>query len=84
MKPTAITRPHILQQKKQKTAYAYDEVGRLVGVIPATYVSSTSYNKVNGASYTADRWDTYFFEKNLQGDVVAVYDTNGTKLISYV
>jgi RHS repeat-associated protein len=38
----------------------------------------------HGASYAADVWDTYYFEKNLQGDVVAVYDTNGTKLISYV
>ena len=29
-------------------------------------------------------WDTYWFEKNLQGDVVAIYDDDGNKLISYV
>ena len=28
-------------------------------------------------------WNTYFFEKNLQGDVVAVYNESGTKLITY-
>ena len=28
-------------------------------------------------------WDTYWFEKNLQGDVVAVYDDAGVKLITY-
>ena len=38
----------------------------------------------HGASYDADVWDTYWFEKNLQGDIVAVYNTSGTKLISYV
>ena len=27
---------------------------------------------------------TYLFEKNLQGDIIAVYNTSGTKLISYV
>ena len=26
---------------------------------------------------------TYLFEKNLQGDIIAVYNTSGTKLISY-
>ena len=28
-------------------------------------------------------WQIYWFEHNLQGDVVAVYDTSGTKLVSY-
>ena len=28
-------------------------------------------------------WHTYWFEKNLQGDIVAVYYQDGTKLISY-
>ena len=27
---------------------------------------------------------TYLFEKNLQGDIIAVYNTSGTKLVSYV
>ena len=38
----------------------------------------------HGASYSATAWDTYFYEKNLQGDIVAVYDANGVKKISYV
>ena len=53
------------------TLYLYDASGSPVGM------------QYHGASYAADVWDTYYFEKNLQGDVVAVYDTNGTKLISY-
>ena len=28
-------------------------------------------------------WTTYWFEKNLQGDVVGVYNSSGTKLVSY-
>ena len=28
-------------------------------------------------------YDTYWFEKNLQGDIVAVYSETGTKLIAY-
>ena len=37
----------------------------------------------HGSSYSSSTWDTYFFEKNLQGDVVAVYTSLGTKKISY-
>ena len=35
------------------------------------------------SSYATDVWDTYYYEKNLQGDVVAVYNTSGTKLVTY-
>lgn len=28
-------------------------------------------------------WTTFWFEKNLQGDVVAVYNASGTKILSY-
>ena len=34
--------------------------------------------------YVANTWDTYFYEKNLQGDIIAVYDANGVKKVSYV
>ena len=34
-------------------------------------------------SYFHRQYDVYWFEKNLQGDIVAVYDEDGTKLISY-
>ena len=37
-----------------------------------------------GADYASGTWDTYGFEKNLQGDIVAVYDTStGKQLIGY-
>ena len=35
------------------------------------------------SSYDEGVFDEYLFEKNLQGDVVAVYDINGAKLVSY-
>ena len=34
-------------------------------------------------TYAEDTWDVYWFERNLQGDIVGVYDKSGTKLISY-
>ena len=35
-------------------------------------------------TYAEDAWDTYWYEKNMQGDIVAIYSENGTKLISYL
>ena len=35
-------------------------------------------------TYAPEIFDVYWFEKNLQGDVVAVYDEDGDKLISYI
>ena len=34
-------------------------------------------------SSTSTSWDVYWFEKNLQGDIVAVYSSEGTKLVQY-
>ena len=51
--------------------YLYDAEGAPVGMM---YRNST---------YPSDTFDTFWFEKNLQGDIVAVYDEDGTKLISY-
>jgi RHS repeat-associated protein len=34
-------------------------------------------------SYAKDVWDIYWFDKNLQGDVVGVYNSTGTQLVSY-
>ena len=40
--------------------------------------------KYRGVDYASGTWDTYGFEKNLQGDIVAVYDAaTGKKLIAY-
>ena len=36
------------------------------------------------STYAPNIWDVYWFEKNLQGDVVAIYDCAGNKLISYI
>ena len=35
------------------------------------------------ADYAADEWDIYWYEKNLQGDIVAVYNESGVKLLTY-
>ena len=50
--------------------YIYDESGSIIG---AKYISTAA----------GSTWQIYFFEKNLQGDVIAVYSDTGTKLISY-
>ena len=36
------------------------------------------------SSYAQGVFDTYYFEKNLQGDIIAVYNASGTKLVSYI
>ena len=51
--------------------YLYDTNGSPVGF------------KYRTPSYAEDAWDEYFYEKNLQGDIVAIYNASGTKLISY-
>ena len=51
--------------------YYYDENGTPIAM---QYRDSTKASNV---------WDKYIFEKNLQGDVVAIYSTSGTKLVSY-
>ena len=51
------------------TIYLYDASGTPVGMM------------YHGAGYTS--WVSYWFEKNLHGDVVAVYNSSGTKLVSY-
>ena len=30
--------------------------------------------RYHASSYASDVWDTYLYEKNLQGDIIAVYD----------
>ena len=52
--------------------YLYDESGSPIGMQYRTN------SMAEGTFYT------YLFEKNLQGDIIAVYNTSGTKLVSYV
>ena len=51
--------------------YLYDESGAPIGMQYRT------------SDYAWDEFDNYFFEKNLFGDVVAVYNEAGTKIGSY-
>ena len=34
-------------------------------------------------SYAEGVWDTYYYEKNLQGDIIAMYSATGAKIVSY-
>ncbi len=51
--------------------YLYDESGAPIGL------------KYRTASYAAGVFDTYYFEKNIFGDIVAIYTENGVKVGSY-
>ena len=51
--------------------YIYDETGAIAGM------------RYRTSSYSEGVFDEYLFEKNLQGDVVAIYNVSGTKLVSY-
>jgi len=51
--------------------YLYDEQGSPIGF------------QYRAANYSETAVDTYWYEKNLQGDIVAVYNSSGTKLVSY-
>ena len=60
------------ETNSQILVYIYDANGAPVGF------------KYRGVNYASGTWDTYAYEKNLQGDIVAVYDTaTGNKLIAY-
>ena len=60
------------ETNSQITVYLYDENGAPIGFM------------YRGADYGNGVWDIYAFEKNIQGDVVAVYNAStGVKLISY-
>ena len=52
--------------------YLYDAEGAPLGM------------QYRNTSYAANVFDTYWFEKNMQGDIVAVYNDAGTLLISYL
>ena len=51
--------------------YLYDSTGMPIGMMYRT------------TSYTVDQWDIFWFEKNLQGDIVAIYNESGTKVATY-
>ena len=51
--------------------YLYDASGSPIGMMYRT------------TSYDITDWDVFWFEKNLHGDVVAVYNNVGTKVATY-
>ena len=51
--------------------YLYDDNGSPIGM----------QSRYSG--YAENEFDTYWFEKNLQGDIIAVYNENGVKLVAY-
>ena len=53
------------------TVYLYDANGSPVGF------------RYREDYYAVDEWDHYWFEKNLQGDIIAVYDSEGNKVAYY-
>ena len=76
--------------------YNYDSKGRLIGYTECDGDSALVQNLYlydeSGApiglqyrtkSYAANVFDTFYFEKNLQGDIIAVYNASGDKIGSY-
>ena len=53
------------------TVYLYDDSGSPIGM---------QYHAATSGEY---EWEVYWYEKNLQGDIVAVYSDTGKLLISY-
>ncbi len=51
--------------------YLYDATGSPIGM------------RYRNDTYAKDVWDIYWFDKNLQGDVVGVYNSTGIQLVSY-
>ena len=51
--------------------YLYDASGSPIGMMYRT------------TSYELDEWNVFWYEKNLQGDVVAVYNSMGQELVNY-
>ena len=52
--------------------YLYDASGSPIGMMYRT------------EAYAINTFDVFWFEKNLQGDVIAVYDNSGTQLVKYI
>ena len=75
--------------------YKYDHVGRLLEEIVnsdrygmGSYSETLRYlyddSSIVGVQYTnGANTNAYYFLKNLQGDVIAIYDANGAKVVTY-
>ncbi len=76
--------------------YNYDYYGRIINEIGTiTYYSDGTYNQmidyiydmntIVGIKYThGNDSNTYFFERNILGDVIGIYDTQGNLKVKYI
>ena len=62
--------------------YVYTATGAIHS-IESTESGSPIGMQYRTTSYAANTFDTFYFEKNLQGDIIAVYNASGTKVLSY-
>ena len=60
-----------LRNTEHLTVYIYDDTGSPIGM------------KYRTSAYAVGVFDTYFFEKNLQGDIIAIYDQYGSQIGTY-
>ena len=60
------------QSELETIVYLYDSTGAPIGF------------RYRTPSYAENVWDDYYYEKNMQGDIVRVYNSEGVKLVSYV
>ena len=51
--------------------FVYDETGAPIAM------------KYRDSSYAKDTYDIFLYEKNLQGDIIAIYNSSGTKIGTY-
>ena len=75
--------------------YKYDHAGRLIAEVingekygVGSYSETLRYlyddSSIVGVQYTnGANTNAYYFLKNLQGDVIAIYDANGAKVVTY-
>ena len=75
--------------------FKYDNSGRLIEEVingekyqDGSFSKTLRYlhdaNNIVGVQYTQGaNINAYYFQRNLQGDVVAIYDTNGAKVVGY-
>lgn len=64
--------------------YLYDVLDRVEKIWYHEYEAGSPIGlKYRNNTYASSAFDSFFFEKNLQGDVIAVYNATGTKIGSY-
>ena len=91
--PSSIATGEVTESSK---AFTYDNLGRLVtetttetlygtGSATSEIVFLYDQNTIIGMRYTSslNGTNTYYFRRNLQGDVIEIYDTAGNRKVKY-